>query len=142
MIAPGSSKRDHRAYLKAVAAATWDLVNWLTHYAEATAYVGHVACQATQHALTNWSVAVMVHDADGGPPRCPVCGSYRLRVDYEQGDGFGVLEVLVCGKCGWEGNGLAVEPEPSAPNLAPRDGECITVKVPLVPPFKGAKPPK
>lgn len=100
VIAQGESNREHRGYLKAIAGKTWDLANWLTHYTEATGYHAHVVHQATEHALMNWSLAIMVHGV-GGPPRCEVCRSYRLHMDYEQGEGLGVLTVLVCDKCGW-----------------------------------------
>jgi len=136
VITPGDSNKDYRSYLKALAAKTWDLVSWLTHYAGATGHIADVAHQATEHALTSWSLAIMVHDADG-PPRCPVCGSYRLRVEYEPGEGFGVMEVLVCDKCGWQGDGVLAEKEAkSEPTRATPEGECITVKTPLLPPFK------
>lgn len=38
VITPGDSNKEHRAYLKALAQKTWDLVSWLTHYADATGY--------------------------------------------------------------------------------------------------------
>jgi len=88
VITPGDSNKEHRAYLKALAQKTWDLVSWLTHYADATGYHAQIAHKAAEHPLLNWSFAVMVH-GKGGPARCAICRSYRLRVDYEPGDGFG-----------------------------------------------------
>lgn len=112
VITPGDSNKDYRSYLT---------------------YVAH---QATEHALTSWSLAIMVHDADG-PPRCAVCGSYRLRLDYEPGEVFGVMEVLVCDKCGSRGEGvMAKEETKPEPKQAPPEGECITVDTPLLPPFR------
>lgn len=134
VITPGDSNKEHRCYLKALATKTWDLVNWLTHYADATGYHAHVAHQATEHALTNWSIAVMVHGEDGSP-RCAVCRSYRLRVDYEPGEGLGVMEILICEKCGWRTDGVLMEEDEPEPR-APIEGECITVDVPLYPPQK------
>lgn len=135
VITPGDTNKEHRGYLKALAKETWDLVNWLTHYADATGYHAHVAHQATEHALTNWSIAILVH-GEGEPPRCPVCRSYQLHMEYEPGEGIGVMEVLVCDRCGWRAEGVLAEPEEPEPARAPPKGECITVDVPLRPPFK------
>lgn len=135
VITPGDSKKEHRAYLKALAHKTWDLVNQVTHYAEATGYHAHVAYQATEHTLMNWSIAIMVHGKDG-PPRCAICRSYRLHVDYEAGEGFGVMEVLVCDKCGWRTDGTLIEEKEPEPPRAPPQGECTLVTVPLYPPLK------
>jgi hypothetical protein len=134
VVTPGGSSKEHRAYLKALAAKTWDLVAWLTHYAGATGYHAQVALQATEHALLNWSLAILVY-GKGGPRRCAVCGSYRLRRDFE-GDESGVMEIVVCDKCGWHGDGVPVEEEPEPPPREPPEGECIFVDVPLRPPFK------
>lgn len=134
VVAPGDSNKEHRSYLKALARETWDLVNWVTHYTDASGYHAHLAHRATEHALTTWSIAIMVHDA-GDRPRCPICGSYRLHAEWESEGGLGVLQVLVCDKCGWRADGTYSEPD-DGPDLlrAPPEGDCITVDVPLYPP--------
>jgi len=76
----------------------------------------------------------MVH-GKGGPARCAICLSYRLHVDYES-EGLGVMEVLVCDKCGWRADGTYIENEEPEPLRAPPEGECITVDVPLYPPHR------
>jgi predicted RNA-binding Zn-ribbon protein involved in translation (DUF1610 family) len=134
VVTPGGSNKEHRSYLKMLAGKTWELVNWLTHYAGATGYHAGISHRATEHALLNWSFAIMVH-GKGGPPRCPVCGSYRLRRDFES-EGLSAIEVTMCGKCGWEGDGVPVEEEAEPPPHDPPEGECTFVDVPLRPPFK------
>ena len=135
VVAPGDSNKAHRSYLKASARETWDLVNWLTHCDNAIAADAQAGHRATEHALTNWTLATIYYGL-GEQPSCPICRSYQLRVDFESGDGLGAMEVVVCEKCGWRGDGVFTEPEEPRPPRAPPEGECITVDVPLYPPPK------
>jgi hypothetical protein len=138
VVAAGDSDSEHRSYLKTSTKQTWDLVNWLTHYADATRYHAQLAHRATEHALINWSLAIMDYDGEG-PLRCDVCRSYKLRVDYES-EGLAVFEFLVCNKCGWRSDRVFFfmdeEEEETGPTQAPPEGECVTVDVPLRPPSK------
>jgi hypothetical protein len=94
-----------RAYLKAVADKTWDLVVWLQHYTDATQWNAEIALNATRHFLTSFALAYR-RFSEGSPTRCPQCDSYRLRVDEdtaEQGGQLGWLSRPVCAGCGWQG---------------------------------------
>jgi hypothetical protein len=137
VVAPGESNREYRSYLKASAKETWDVVNWLTHFVDATAFEAQLAHRATEHALANWSLATIYFGPVGDPLRCPICQSYQLRVEYESGEGFGAREVVMCDKCAWRAPGIAAQREDELePPHAPPEGDCITVDVPLYPPFK------
>jgi hypothetical protein len=131
-VAPGASNARHRGYLKAVAKATWELASWLTHSASASAYDAYAAVRATENALMSWSLAIMASTREG-PPRCPVCRSYRLRVDYRSGEGFGAWEIVICEVCSWEGNKSFIRHDESAASSAEEapSGDCIAVEVPL-----------
>lgn len=76
-VAQGSSAERMRGYLKAVAKAGWEFVNWLTHAQGATRADGLFALELTQHALAIFGTAAFRH-RQGVPDRCEDCGSYRL----------------------------------------------------------------
>jgi hypothetical protein len=137
VVAPGASNKEYRSYLKASARETWDVVNWVTHFADATEYEAKLAYRATEHALTNWSLATIYFGVIGDPLRCPICQSYQLRVEYESGEGFGAREVTICEKCAWRAAAIPPQTvdEPELPPTPP-EGECLTVDVPLYPPHR------
>jgi hypothetical protein len=87
-----------RGYLRKTAAHTWDLVNWLTHEANAHRFDAIIAVDATAHTLDVYGMALVRHER-GQPERCPECGSYRLASDYRT-----ELDVYVtlCEACDWE----------------------------------------
>lgn len=100
-IAGGGSAARIRAYLKALARTTWELVNWLTHATNATLADGRIAVDATQNILAAYGMAVVRHER-GEPDRCPVCSSYRLTSDYRPELGEESPYITLCESCGWE----------------------------------------
>jgi len=139
-IAPGAGAERRRGYLKAIAKATWEFVNWLTHATDADRFDGYFAHRATGHVLSAWTLCVFRHESPDAA-HCPECGSYRLKKEYARSDESADYYVTVCRVCGWSG-----DPEPTERREPPpgRDaGErdqtpCITIDVPL----GGPKPPK
>ena len=108
-IAGGPHSERIRAYLKAVAKRTWELVQWLTHTSNATLFDGEMAVEATGHLLVVYSYA-LVRFERGEPSRCPVCGSYRLAGDYRPESGTSGAYVTLCESCGWEDTPEHVSP--------------------------------
>jgi hypothetical protein len=97
-IAPGSRNEHIRGYLKAVAKQTWQMVNWLTHTANAAKYEGVMAVDATHAVLEAFGTALIRHERET-PDRCERCGSMKLIVLYKpERDRDGA----VCESCGWE----------------------------------------
>jgi hypothetical protein len=97
-IAPGSSLKAVRGYLKALAKEAWQLVNWLTHAGNATRMDADIALDATQSVLAGFG-ATLVRSERGVTDRCPACSSSRLVTDYPAGaDAPGAA---VCESCGW-----------------------------------------
>lgn len=95
-VTPGAARL--RSYLRKTAAATWDLVNWLTHEASARQFDAVIAVDATSHTLDLFGMALVRHER-GAPDRCPQCSSYRLIGDYRtEADVY----VTLCESCGWE----------------------------------------
>lgn len=95
-ITPNSSRL--RGYLKKSAANAWDLVNWLTHEANAHKFDASIAVDATAHVLDLFGMALVRHER-GQPERCPECRSYRLIGDYRSEiDAY----VTLCEACEWE----------------------------------------
>lgn len=87
-----------RRYLQKTAAATWELVNWLTHEKNAIRFDAHIAVQATSSTLMALGMALVRHER-GEPSRCPDCGSYRVVGDWRsEPDAY----VNLCEVCGWE----------------------------------------
>ena len=87
-----------RGFLRKTAAATWDLVNWLTHEADARRFDAVIAVNVTSNALDVFGMALVRHER-GEPDRCPECGSYRVVGDYRsESDSY----VTLCGACEWE----------------------------------------
>ena len=101
-IAGGGSAARIRAYLKAVAKTTWDLVAWLTHATNATRMDGRLAVEATQNVLASYGMALVRYER-GEPDRCPQCASYRLTSDYRPELGEDSVYITLCEACGWEG---------------------------------------
>jgi hypothetical protein len=87
-----------RSYLKLSAQATWELVNWLTHTANATRFDAEAAHDATGHLLGLFGMALVRMERDQ-PDRCPRCTSYRLVSDFRHENGE---YVTLCAACGWE----------------------------------------
>jgi len=99
-IAPGESAARIRGYLKDLAKATWQLVSWLTHTANAMRFDGHLALEATQATLAAFGRAVLRYER-GTPDRCPQCQLYRIDSDYVPELGIDPPYVTFCESCGW-----------------------------------------
>jgi len=80
-IAAGHRNERIRGYLKALAKETWDLVNWLTHAANASRIDGTMAIDATHSTLEAFGAALIRHERET-PERCGRCGSVRLMLMY------------------------------------------------------------
>jgi len=100
-VASGRHASRMRSYLKTVAQVTWELVNWLTHAANATRFDAEAAHDATGHLLGVFGMSI-VRAEKGAPDRCPRCSSYRLVSDYRHEDGENGVYVTLCAACGWE----------------------------------------
>jgi hypothetical protein len=96
-LASGSRNERIRGYLKALAKETWELVNWLTHTANASKVEGTMAIDATHSVLEAFGVALMRYERKT-PERCGRCASLRLALAYMpefETDG------AVCQTCGF-----------------------------------------
>jgi hypothetical protein len=99
-VAPGPRAQETRAYLKAVTKTTWQLVNWLTHSANAVLQDARLAHQAAENLFAAFWTAVEKHES-GAPDRCPSCGSYRILTDYRPDLGIDPPYILLCERCDW-----------------------------------------
>jgi len=110
-IAQGASAEKVRAYLKAVAESTWDLVSRLTHASNAVRFDGHMAVKATENVLAAFGVALIRYER-GTPDRCPHCSSYRLVSAYRPDLDIDPPYITLCESCGWGTPEGAAVPEP------------------------------
>lgn len=124
-VAPGSSSKDLRTYLKVVSKAAWQYVSWLTHAKNAARPDGEMAVEIVAHFLSLFEQAIERQER-GGPERCLSCGSYRLvgdeEIDFEND---AVIRRRLCEACEWSEE---YEPEPLGPPPPPREppeGECV-----------------
>ncbi|MEX1253979.1 MAG: hypothetical protein WEE64_06535 [Dehalococcoidia bacterium] len=93
-VAAGSSRADLRRHLRGFARTTWQLANWLTHAQNATRGQAMIALTACDHLAGALLAAVTEHE-QGGPVRCPQCGSYQLRTFFpSDGD-----DLTICAAC-------------------------------------------
>jgi len=100
---PSSRGAQMRSYLRAMSRETWDLVNWLTHAANAKRSDADTAVDATSHLLQVFSLA-LIREKRGEPKCCPDCGSHQATTDYRRGgdEEVSVEAFLLCEPCGWE----------------------------------------
>ncbi|HTF69024.1 MAG TPA: hypothetical protein VK638_40725 [Edaphobacter sp.] len=80
-LAYGHRNERIRSYLKALAKETWELVNWLTHAANASKIDGTMAIDAT-HAVLEAFGAALIRYERRMPERCRRCSSLRLQLVY------------------------------------------------------------
>jgi hypothetical protein len=97
-VAPGAKNERIRGYLKALAKETWELVNWLTHAANAGRYDGMIAVDATLSTIQALGAALLRHERQT-IERCGGCGSLRLAQLYNPEIDS---DAVVCQSCGWE----------------------------------------
>ena len=97
-LAPGPAMYNVRVHLKETARTTWQLVQWLTHAANATLSEAEIASGACGHLAASF-LTMEVKREKGPPQRCPRCSSYRVkscwRVEHED-------YILVCESCDWQ----------------------------------------
>ena len=121
------SESDHlRTYLRTTSEKTWGHVNWLTHARHASEVDARFALSATSQIIEAFILAIERWRL-GRPRRCSVCGSYRLRIDFDDGRWNTVCSV--CGdtrptdsppSAGSATNEVPVPPHP--------EGDCITTE--------------
>ena len=111
-LAYGHRNERIRSYLKALAKETWELVNWLTHAANASKIDGTMAIDATHSVLEAFGVALIRHERKM-PERCGRCSSLRLQLVY-----MPELETdtVICQTCGFL---MAPENTPESPIAIP-----------------------
>jgi hypothetical protein len=97
-IVPGPSSQEIRGYLKTIARSTWQLVSWLTHAANAVAYDGEVAVNATHEVLNSFGTA-LVRSERKTLDRCPRCNSLRLQTIYQPDSD--PVDAVLCESCAW-----------------------------------------
>lgn len=130
---PGSSQKDRRALLKSCADAAWRFAASLTHARGAHFNDAQAAIQSTELALSLFTTALIKY-VRGVPDCCPVCGSTRLApergIDPSNPDTS--YERPTCGKCGWAGTPVIIQPSPPQPKrrLATKK-ECAIMTTPL-----------
>lgn len=110
-IAHGSSAEEIRGYLRTLAKATWQLVNWLTHAKNAVRADAQVALESTAHTLATFGTTLLRHER-GVPERCPSCLSYQVTLDFRPDIAADAPYVSLCARCGWSS-------PPTAANNAP-----------------------
>lgn len=99
--APSSSLERIRSHMKALVRSTWELVNWVTHYQNATRYHTDFALHSCAYLLAEISRMIVREERDI-PDRCPECGSYRLWTAYRPDLDAQNPYIEVCDSCGWE----------------------------------------
>ena len=99
-IAHGSSAEEIRGFLRTLAKANWQLVNWLTHAKNAVRADAHIALEGTAHTITTFGTVLLRHD-HGAPERCPNCSSYQVTVDFRPDVSAEAPYVSLCARCGW-----------------------------------------
>jgi hypothetical protein len=99
-IARGSSAKETRFYLKAVAESTWKLVNGLTHATGATRSDGAMVVNATQNVLAAFGTALERFESHA-PDRCPRCMSYQVVSEYRPELELDPPYMSLCESCGW-----------------------------------------
>jgi hypothetical protein len=111
-LASGSRNERIRGYLKALAKETWELVNWLTHTANASKVEGTMAIDATHLVLEAFGTAVIRHERQM-PERCARCNSLRLQLVYMSEFSN---DAAICQACGFL---MAPEDTPESPIAIP-----------------------
>ena len=99
-IAHGSSAEEIRGYLKSTSKSTWQLVNWLTHAANAVKFDAFMSVEATENVLTIFSAALIRYER-GISDRCPKCSSYKITSVYRPDLDIDPPYVSACNSCGW-----------------------------------------
>jgi hypothetical protein len=111
-LASGKRNERIRGYLKALAKETWEVVNWLTHTANANKIEGTMAIDATHSVLEAFGSA-LIRQERKMPERCGRCNSLRLQLVY-----MPELEndAAICQSCGFL---MAPKDAPESPVAIP-----------------------
>ncbi len=131
-ILPGSSHQERRGLLKSSSDSVWKFTNWLTHARVAHFNDAEAAVASTELTISLFTTA-LIRYVRGVPDRCPSCGSQRLSPErgVHSSDPDTIYERPVCGKCGWTGTPVIVDPSPPRPDPPPPEGECVIMSTPL-----------
>jgi hypothetical protein len=82
----GSSNKQLRQHLKAVAKETWQLVNWLTHARNANKTASSIAIHACKTMVGHF-IQVLERDRSDHRESCPTCKSRDVRTHFDIGIG-------------------------------------------------------
>ncbi len=108
-LAPGSSNKNLRSYLKKMSSETWEYVGWLTHAKNAIRMDAEIGLKAVEHLLGVFTAARLRLGQE--PPRCQDCGSYRVVAG-------------VCEHCGWQ-DLMYEPPTPTKRRRRKPKGDCV-----------------
>lgn len=97
----GDDNRRIRKHLRSTGATTWQLVNWLTHYRNASKFDAEIAIQSVDHVISVLLLSIVRYERDA-PRRCPSCGSYRISSYFRTADTPLFHYVTACEVCEWE----------------------------------------
>jgi hypothetical protein len=126
VLAAGAGGEQLRGLLKGTSEKTWTYVNWLTHARRATRQDAAVALGATTQTIESFIEGIRRWRL-GEPARCPVCGSYRLALEYERKRAW----VRLCETCGWSAVAEAPEVhEVTEADKPPQEvtGDCVVLE--------------
>lgn len=117
-LAPGKRKRNHRSYLKALAKAAWQYVNWLTHDKHGSQGEAIAGARMVESVVAAYTWAATLHRR-GAPSECPECRSRRVSTDRTYLDDR-IEATQVCEVCSWRSE-ITVSPYPSPSAEAEED---------------------
>ena len=82
VLAPGSSRKNLRNYLKTVSDSGWQYASWLVHSRSATKFDALVGASITSHILEMYC-RELFGEEQRVVTECPSCGSRRVGADFE-----------------------------------------------------------
>jgi hypothetical protein len=100
ILAPGSSNKELRQYLKHTAKDTWQLVGWLVHDRDANKTAASIAIHACE-TVVGHSLQVLERSARDFTETCPVCKSRDIRSHFDPYLGDNGDYYSTCGACRW-----------------------------------------
>ena len=108
---PGARVERLRAYVKAAARGTWELVQWLTHGRSATRFDAEIGLDATINVCLTVIRSISRFLSRTCNYGCSACGSYQLGARKRGNDPEAWKYELYCLVCGWGDWYGANEPE-------------------------------
>lgn len=103
----GSENARLRKHVQSNGKSAWQLVNWLTHYKNASMFDSEIALASVDNISTILLFSVVRYER-GAPRRCPDCESYRINSYYLPDDG-NYRYVTICEVCQWEDDIAGIE---------------------------------